>query len=96
MATAKKPNACECCKFTPCEVKPYDIGPPVGGTKMLCELCANTMAGRTLDAGTYQPSNADLILAACYVGNQVQLRLARMLMFSSLHFTLLMFLVIIS
>ncbi len=71
MARKAPAPECDCCGFTG-PVGGVSEYPRAGGRmKSLCQLCANTMAGLTLDAspGTL---DAATLRAVCYAANQIR------------------------
>ena len=64
-------NECSSCKFkTKCKKYPHrDMYGETKKSHWLCELCASTMAGASLDWTHSKLSNQELIQAICFVGN---------------------------
>jgi hypothetical protein len=62
---------CDCCGFrtrTKKYEKDWTREEPKPKKMDLCDLCANTYAGNTLQ---YPRDNADILKAICYVGNSI-------------------------
>lgn len=62
---------CDCCKF-PAKTKKYQKDSsrdnPSPGFMNICDLCAHTSAGNTVE---YPRDNQDVLRTICYVGNAI-------------------------
>lgn len=72
---SENPEECEGCHFEMTALKFYEgwqgSARKIDG-KWLCELCAGTMMGNTLDYPTmYDSATKDVLQAICYVGNVI-------------------------
>lgn len=76
-----KPEDCEACHYETTELTEYraddSIGRFEGRMKWLCDLCASTESGKTLDYPRQYEGQAATIQTICYVGNVLLAALKR-------------------
>lgn len=76
---SEKPTVCDCCSFETTKLTAYDHEGALkrGAQKWLCDLCAETEAGRMLDYPSQFEGQAATIRTVCYVGNVILATLKR-------------------
>jgi hypothetical protein len=71
----EKPEDCQSCYYATKALTEYDasdaIGRHEGRTKWLCDLCASTETGKTLDYPRQYEGQAAAMRTSCYVGNVI-------------------------
>jgi hypothetical protein len=65
MSERVKPDCCDCCMYETPQIQEYQMAPGQG-TKWLCHLCADSMAGRTLECASHPATEREL---ACLIMN---------------------------
>ena len=70
-----KPELCDACYFETKDLIEYDaadaVGQFEGRKKWLCDLCASTETGKTLDYPRQFEGQAAAMRTTCYVGNVI-------------------------
>jgi hypothetical protein len=75
MERPEKPDECDACHFETKALTYYGRERPLRGErehKWLCDLCASTNSGNTLEYPEQWPDrSADVLRTVCYVGNVI-------------------------